>query len=128
MKHKGKLYIKVMPNGEVRGWKIISIRLSEVDYDKMIVNFNKTTCRSLNEFGTKLFIGKPVTVYYRNQSYDEFIVAAVQLKKKLEAMPASGIVAEKDKEWLIEEINVIKDCLSKIYDYVRKSSSRQKHP
>lgn len=128
MKHKGKLYLKLMPNGELKGWKIITIRLSEADYDKMMVNFGNTTCRSLTEFGTKLFTGKPVTVYYRNRSYDEFIVAAIGLKKRLEETAASAVFSETDKGWLSDEIQGIKSYLSKIYDHVRQSSTRQEHP
>ncbi|MDP4151768.1 MAG: plasmid mobilization relaxosome protein MobC, partial [Bacteroidota bacterium] len=43
------------------------------------------TCRSMSEWCRDLIFQKPVTVYYRNESLDEFLTLAIAIKNELQA-------------------------------------------
>ena len=50
----------------------LNIRLSQEEYEKIQKLSSNTTCRSVSEYSRKVLLDKPVKVYYRNKSFDEF--------------------------------------------------------
>jgi hypothetical protein len=62
-----------------------TIRLSPEEYERLEKDFQSTTCRKLSEYVRDLVLKKPVTVFTRNQSLDEFLTFAVALKNELNA-------------------------------------------
>jgi hypothetical protein len=50
----------------------LNVRLSQQEWDKVHKLSSKTTCRSVSEYARKVLAEKPVKVFYRNQSFDEF--------------------------------------------------------
>lgn len=63
----------------------LNIRLSQQEWDKIHkLSFN-TTCRSVSEYARKVLSEKPVKVFYRNQSFDNFETQMTRLLPQLEA-------------------------------------------
>lgn len=71
--------------------------------------------------------GRPITVYYRDQTFDEFIEAGIQLRKRLDDILRKGSIPDAESESIAKEIQTIKELLIKIYDHVSQTKSRQKH-
>jgi hypothetical protein len=78
--------------------KHLGLKLSMPEYERVIHNKAKTTCRSLSQYARKMILGKPITVYYRNQSYDEFTEAYVSFKRDLDVILEKGLLTEMEKE------------------------------
>jgi hypothetical protein len=63
--------------------KVLQIRLSVDEFDSLNRRFSKTTCRKISEYARKILLGKPITVFSRNQSLDDFMLEMIQLRKEL---------------------------------------------
>jgi MobC-like protein len=63
----------------------LNIRLSQPEWDKVHKLSANTTCRSVSEYARKVLSDKPVKVYYRNQSFDDFEEQMTRLLPQLEA-------------------------------------------
>ena len=50
----------------------LNVRLSQQEWDKVHKLSSNTTCRSVSEYARKVLSEKPVKLFYRNQSFDEF--------------------------------------------------------
>ncbi len=50
----------------------LNIRLSAEEWDKVHKLAGNTTCRSVSDYARKVLAQKPVKVFYRNKSFDEF--------------------------------------------------------
>ena len=104
----------------------IQVGLDEHEYDFFFQSFSKTPYRHRSEYARMLLTGKPITVNYRDQSFDEFLELGIQLKKKLNLLltqtPLSGV----EMESISADIKTIKEHLIKLYDYyVSQYKSRQ---
>ena len=62
----------------------LNIRLSPQEWDKIHRLAANTTCRSVSEYARKVLAKQPVTVFYRNQSFDEFEEQMIRLLNQLE--------------------------------------------
>ena len=67
---------------EVRN-KMVVVRMNNTEFEKVENLRKKTTERYLSSYVRKLFLEKPVTVKYRNQSADDFLKEMLGLKKEL---------------------------------------------
>jgi len=63
--------------------KKVTIRLLPSEYEQLAERFKTTTSRHLSQYLRRMLLGKPIQVRYRNQSADEFLSVALQLKKEL---------------------------------------------
>lgn len=63
----------------------LNIRLSQHEWDKVHKLSANSTCRSVSDYARKVLSEKPVKVFYRNQSFDEFEERMSQLIPTLEA-------------------------------------------
>jgi hypothetical protein len=63
----------------------LNVRLSQPEWDKVHKLSSHTTCRSVSEYARKVLSDKPVSVYYRNQSFDDFEEQMTRLLPQLEA-------------------------------------------
>jgi MobC-like protein len=63
----------------------LNIRLSQPEWDKVHKLSSNTTCRSVSEYARKVLSDKPVKVFYRNQSFDDFEEQMLTLLPQLEA-------------------------------------------
>lgn len=57
----------------------LNIRLSQGEYDQIASHSASTTCRSISEYCRKLLSGKPIRVFYRNKSFDDFEQRMIRL-------------------------------------------------
>jgi hypothetical protein len=63
----------------------LNVRLSRQEWDKVHKLASNTTCRSVSEYARKVLAEKPVRVFFRNQSFDEFEESMTRLLPQLEA-------------------------------------------
>ena len=63
----------------------LNIRLSQQEWDKVHKLASNTTCRSISEYARKVLAEKPVKVFYRNRSFDEFEEKMTRLLPQLES-------------------------------------------
>lgn len=62
------------------------IRVSPEEYAGLQEKCKATTHRVFSDYIRDLLHRKPVTVFYRNQSLDEFLIIAIVLKNELQAI------------------------------------------
>jgi hypothetical protein len=102
----------------------IHLRLTRAEYDKIQTAFKKTTCRKLSEYIRDILLNEPITIRYRNQSADEFLSVALQLKKELsaignnynQAVKRLHLLSEKRdlQQWLLTHGELHKTMLKKV--------------
>ncbi len=66
--------------------KWLHLRLTETEYKKIKSGFARSTKRKLSEYARNILLDKPITVYTRNQSYDDFVAEIILLKAELKAI------------------------------------------
>lgn len=64
----------------------LHIRLTEDEFKTINDRFTNSTCRKMSDYSRKLLMQKPVTVYYRNQSLDDFMAEMILLRNELNAL------------------------------------------
>ena len=62
----------------------LNIRLDEKEWDKLHKFSANSTCRSVSEYARKVLLAKPVRVFYRNQSFDDFEETMIRILAQLE--------------------------------------------
>jgi hypothetical protein len=70
---------------EVRN-KMVVVRMNETEIDQLTKFQNKTTEKDTSSYLRKVALQKPVTVKYRNESADDFLLDMLSLKKELNAI------------------------------------------
>lgn len=70
----------------LRREKWIGLRLNEAEFAELKKAAAKTTANSLSTYVRCILLGKPLTVYYRNQSADEFLAQMLLLKREWNAI------------------------------------------
>jgi hypothetical protein len=70
---------------EVRS-KMVVVRMNETEFELAEKFRKKTTERYPSTYMRKLSLQKPVTVKYRNESADDFLLDMLNLKKELNAI------------------------------------------
>jgi hypothetical protein len=66
--------------------RIVGVRFTAAEFKKVDASFKRTTFRKLSSYLRNVILDKPVTVYTRNKSYDEFVAVMVALKGELNAI------------------------------------------
>lgn len=64
----------------------VTVRFTDEEYEKLNQSFKMTTKRKLSEYVRAVLLGKPVTVYRRNQSFDDFVAEMILLRNELKAI------------------------------------------
>jgi MobC-like protein len=70
---------------EVRN-KMVVVRMNEAEINQLTKFQNKTTEKDTSSYLRKVALQKPVTVKYRNESADDFLLDMLNLKKELNAV------------------------------------------
>ena len=116
--------------------RIIGLRLTLAEYDLIEKRFKSTTAGKLSQYVRRILMNKPVTVYQRNQSLDEFMAEMMQLRNELNGIGNNFNQAVKKlhtlqqipefKDWIIAhelerklllyKIDEIKSRINKIAD------------
>lgn len=110
---------RIKPILKAKGF--ISITLCKDDLERLRRDASKSTCRTVTAYCRKLLLGKPVRVFYRNQSFDSFIEEAIALRKEMELLRKLGTFTPAIVERIIFLQEEIKRTINKIFDHVRKN-------
>lgn len=70
---------------EVRN-KMVVVRMNEAELNQLTKLQGKTTEKDTSAYLRKVALQKPVTVKYRNESADDFLLDMLNLKKELNAI------------------------------------------
>jgi|SRR5579875_3533189 len=116
--------------------RIIGVRLTLKEYQKIEKKWKQSTCHKLSDYVRYILFNKPITVYQRNQSLDDFMKEMMQLRselnsignnfnqavKKLHTLQQIAefrswlITYELEKQILFNKIDEIKNRINKIAD------------
>jgi MobC-like protein len=66
--------------------RILNIRLSESEFRKIHDEFSRSTKRKRSEYIRSILLNKPITVYTRNKSIDDFLDEIILLRRELNAI------------------------------------------
>lgn len=114
----------------------VTVRFTEQEYLKIFRSFKSTTNRKLSAYIRSVLLNKPVTVYTRNQSFDDFVAVMILLRRELNAIGNNfnqsvkklnameevaeikiwALLNENSKPVLFKKIDEINDKLSQISD------------
>lgn len=64
----------------------VTVRITTLEYKRLDLAFKRTTQRKMSEYIRHVLFQVPVTVYTRNQSYDDFVAEVILLKNELKAI------------------------------------------
>jgi hypothetical protein len=132
----------VMKRNKSQKTKWLHLRISQEEYDKLQIDLKGTTCRKLSEYVRDIVFNRPITVFFRSKSADEFLQVAVGLKNELNAAGKNFNQAVKrlhevyhQSTWrddlnffeatqfsLNQKINEIKQVLVKMYERFQKET------
>ena len=116
--------------------KWLHLRLSEAEYKKIQNGFSKSTKRKISDYVRSILLNKPITVYTRSKSIDDFISEMILLRSELNSIgnnfnqsvkrlhtldeiseiKAWAILNEKSKEIFIKKVDEIKEKINQISD------------
>ncbi|WP_228098718.1 plasmid mobilization relaxosome protein MobC [Pedobacter sp. MC2016-24] len=82
--------------------RIVGMRFTQDEFDKLNKQFKKTTCLKLSEYLRRLIFDKPVVTTYRNQSMDDFMAGMILLKAELNSIGNNF-------NQLVKKVNTYKD-------------------
>lgn len=90
---------------KVNRTRMVHVRLTQDEYQKLQQRFQKTTCRKFSEYLRHCLFDKPVITTYRNTSLDDFMIEMSALKKELNHIGNNYNQAVKKLHtlWRIEE-------------------------
>jgi len=66
--------------------RIIGLRVTEIEYKCIEVQWKASTCSKLSEYIRKCIFRKQIVTTYRNRSLDEFMEEMIALRKELNAI------------------------------------------
>lgn len=66
--------------------KWLHLRLTPDEFQKIMKEFNKSTCRKISDYARKNLLQKPIVNTYRNQSLDDFMAEMIRLRMELNAI------------------------------------------
>ena len=89
----------------------ISVAIYEEDEVRLKEDAKNSIYRKPSEYYRKLLLGEPVTVFYRNQSFDAFIEEAIVLRKLIEGVRQQGSLTKEGEHRLIGLYEEIKQCI-----------------
>lgn len=118
---------------EIKRSRIIGVRLTLVEFEKIEKNWKASTCRKLSEYVRRLILGKPIVSTYRNKSMDDFMAELMKLRidlngignnfnqvvKKLHTSPQTDAISrllvsyELEKRILLKQVADIKIFIEK---------------
>ena len=102
----------------------VHVALYKEDLEKLQQGMGNSTCRSLSEYCRGLLLGEPITLFYRNQSFDAFIEEAIALRKEMKSLREELPFTKENEERLIALEKEIKLCINKIFDHVRENTAQ----
>lgn len=125
-----------MNEQKINRTRLLHVRFTEQEFEKINTQFKRSTCRKISEYIRKILLDKPVKIYHRNQSLDDFMTELIALKNELNAiannynqvvkrlhsmqdfseLQAWLLLHETGRQTLTEKITEIKSRISQIND------------
>lgn len=75
-----------MNEGQNNRTRWLHIRLTENEFKKINNGFSQSTKRKISEYVRAILLDKPITVYTRNGSFDDFVSEMMLLRSELKAI------------------------------------------
>lgn len=72
--------------GKSRLTRKVTVRFTKEEFRKLNTGFKSTTKRRLSGYIRSVLLHEPITVYSRNQSFDDFVAEMILLKNELKAI------------------------------------------
>jgi len=72
-----------MKKEKIKRNRWLNIRLSESEMKKIQLGFSRSVNQKRSEYVRNILLDKPITVYTRNQSFDDFVAEIILLKNEL---------------------------------------------
>jgi ribonuclease HIII len=66
--------------------RVVTLRLTTKEYEKIKAKCNTTTCRKLSDYMRYVLLEKKITVFKRNKSMDDFMAELILLRSELNAI------------------------------------------
>ena len=66
--------------------KWIHLRITSAEYKKIHTGFSQSTKRKISEYMRSILLDKPIPVYTRNRSFDDFVTEMILLRNELNAI------------------------------------------
>ena len=66
--------------------RVVTLRLTTKEYEKIHASFKTTTCRKLSDYMRSVLLDKKLTVFTRNKSMDDFMAELIVLRNELNAI------------------------------------------
>jgi len=130
-----KDYVMMKSENKKRTRKV-TVRFKDEEYNKVNISFKSTTKKRLSEYIRFVLLEKPVTVYTRDKSLDEFMAELIRLRNELSAIGSNfnqlvkrlhtighfqnvnewALLNEKHKEIFFEKVNEINQKIAKLSD------------
>lgn len=116
--------------------RIIGLRLTCKEYEQIEKKCKNSTSKKLSEYVRRILFDKPITVYQRNQSLDDFMAEMILLRNELSSIgnnfnqavkklhtldqiaefKAWIVTYELEKKILFNKVDEIKNRINKIAD------------
>ena len=116
--------------------KWMHLRLTSAEYDRIHKSYTNTSCQKLSDYARSIILEKPITVYQRNKSLDDFMTEMISLRNELNSIgnnfnqavkklhtlqqiaefKAWIITYELEKKILFNKVDEIKNRINKIAD------------
>lgn len=128
--------VRVMKDEKLARTELLQVRLTLRETEQIHNSFSNSTCRKLSDYVRKKLLDKPVFVYTRNQSLDDFMAEMIRLRGELNAIGNNYnqvvkrlhtlqqlpeikswlILNESSKQILLKKVEEIKSKISQIND------------
>jgi len=125
-----------MKEQKIARTELLQVRLTVKETEQIHNTFSKSTYRKLSDYVRKKLLDKPISVYTRNQSLDDFMAEMVLLREELNAIGNNYnqvvkrlhalqhfsdikswlILNESSKHILLKKVDEIKSKISQIND------------
>ena len=66
--------------------RIVGIRLTKTEFEKIEKNWQDSTCRKMSDYLRRIIFEKPIVATYRNRSMDDFMAEMIRLRTELNSI------------------------------------------
>lgn len=89
------------------------VYMTPQQWKKIENDLTHSTCNSFSEYVRKVIMKKPITLFHRNQSFDEFIDIMIVWRKEVREILGKPTLTEND-------VNVLKQLFKQIQEGINK--------
>ncbi|MFT4155189.1 plasmid mobilization protein [Parafilimonas sp.] len=75
-----------MTEEKINRSELLQVRLTPKESERIHQKFSHSTCRKFSDYVRKKLLDKPIAIYTRNQSLDDFMAEMIVLRNELNAI------------------------------------------